>query len=163
MIWGRFKNGLSDVILSLAGSIGGICLISLYEAMKDDSLSFRVVFSSYFDGGQLGLAVLGVTGVVYGASSRIPGISDLFTVLTSLILIAIVALTALIIGDNPGFVPGKLTDVQLQWLWGLFIGVHVMWLYFIVRKPPRIPSAQQASEEESKRVIGVKERAAERV
>lgn len=161
-LWQRFKDGMAEVILSLAGSVGVVWAISLAQALDEQELTTGSVFNSYFEGGQMGLTVLAVAGAAFGTLLRLPKGDRLWSVLTVIILLAPIVVTAFIIGDNPGFSPRELSDGTLRLLWFCFALVHLMWLIFIMRKPPEIPNAQEAGEEQSMRVGGVKGRAAER-
>lgn len=162
-LWQRFKDGMAEVILSLAGSVGIIWGISAVQALNDVNLTTGQSFHSYFEGGQVGLTVLAVAGAAFGTLLRLPPGGDrLWSVVTILILLAPIIGTAFIVGGNPGFVPGKLQGGTLNLLWAFYILVHVMWLLFIMRKPPDIPNAQEVGEQEHERVDGVKERAAGR-
>lgn len=161
-LWSRFKEGMAEVILSLAGSVGIIWGISALQALNDTQKTTASAFHSYFDGGQVGLTVLAVAGAAFGTLLRLPKGDRLWSVITILILLAPIIGTAFIVGGNPGFVAGELEDGTLNLLWGFYILVHVMWLFFIMRKPPDLPNAQEAGEKESKRVNRMKEEAAAR-
>jgi len=161
-LWQRFKDGMAEVILSLAGSVGVVWAISAVQALDQQELTVGGVFSSYFEGGQMGLTVLAVAGAAFGTLLRLPMGDRLLSALIALLLLAPIVITAFIIGDNPGFASDKLSDGKFWLLWVFFIFVHFMWLVFIIRKPPDIPNAQEVGKEESKRVGGVKERSAGR-
>ncbi|MCF7748500.1 hypothetical protein GLP43_13125 [Sulfitobacter sp. M39] len=153
---------MAEVILSLAGSVGVIGGISAVQALNDAQMTVGGAFHSYFEGGQVGLTVLAVAGAAFGTLLRLPKGDRLWSVLTILILLAPIIGTAFIVGGNPGFVSGKLTSGTLNLLWVFYILVHLMWLIFIMRRPPDLPNAQEVGEQEHQRVGGVKERAAER-
>ncbi len=76
------------------------------------------------------------------------------------LLMPIVA-TSVIIGFNPGFGKGGLTDTSLTILWIIYAFIHILWLIFIVRSPT-VPNAQEAGAEQEDRVSGIKQRAANR-
>lgn len=160
--WGRFKEGMAEVILSVAGSVGILWGISALQALDDASVTTSSAFLKYFEGGQVGLTVLAVAGAALGTLLRLPLGDRLLTVLTGLLLLAPIIGTAVIIGRNPGFASGALKEGTLTLLWGFYILVHVLWLLFIMRKPPEIPNSQEVGKKENERVRGVKERAAGR-
>lgn len=162
VLWQRFKEGIAEILLSLAGSIGAVWLISALLALDDRSLTTNQAFHSYFEGGQVGLTILAVSGATFGALLRHPGRDRLWSVVIILILFVPIVGTSFIIGRNPGFTPGNLSAGTLELLWWFYVSIHILWLIFIIRKP-NIPNAQQAGEQEKERVGGVKGRAIGRV
>ncbi|MBO9440242.1 hypothetical protein HKX23_17220 [Sulfitobacter sp. KE29] len=155
------KDGFAEIALSIAGSIGVVGLISALLAANDDKLKAGTAFAGYFEGGQVGLTILAVSGAAFGALLRHPQKDKLGSFIMGIILLAPIIATSLIIGLNPGFVTGGLTDTVLLILWCLYALIHLIWFIFIVRSPT-VPNAQEAGRVEINRVSTMKERASNR-
>lgn len=155
------KDGFAEIALSVAGSLGAVWLISALLAANDNALKTGVAFGRYFEGGQVGLTILAVSGAAFGALLRHPQKDKLGSVIMGLILLIPIIATSVIIGFNPGFVKGGLTETLLTTLWGLYAFIHLLWFIFIVRSPS-VPNAQEAGEVQENRVSSIKERASHR-
>ncbi len=57
-LWQRFKDGMAEVILSLAGAVGIIRGISAVRAFDDVNLTTGQAFHSCFEGGQININAL---------------------------------------------------------------------------------------------------------
>lgn len=157
----NLKDGFAEIALSAAGSIGAVWLISALLAANDNTLKTGAAFGQYFEGGQVGLTILAVSGAAFGALLRHPQKDKLGSVIMGLILLIPIIATSVIIGFNPGFIKGGLTDTLLTTLWTLYAFIHLLWFIFIVSSPT-VPNAQEAGAEQEDRVASIKRRAANR-
>ena len=157
----NFKDGVAEIILSVAGSVGAVFLISALLAANDDQLTPSVEFLKYFEGGQVGLTILAVSGAAFGALLRHPQKDKLASVIMGIVLLIPIVATSFIVGMNPGFVRGGLSNTLLTTLWWLFVGIHILWFIFILRSPT-VPNAQEAGAEQDDRVSSIKQRASNR-
>ncbi|WP_156505693.1 hypothetical protein, partial [Sulfitobacter sp. HI0054] len=146
----NWKDGFAEIALSVAGSIGAVLLISALLAANDNALKAGAAFARYFEGGQVGLTILAVSGAAFGALLRHPQKDKLASVIMGLVLLIPIIATSVIIGFNPGFVKGGLTDTLLTILWVLYAFIHLLWFIFIVRSPT-VPNAQEAGAEQEDR------------
>lgn len=156
--WGR---ALGEVSASMVGALGFVALIALVLSGQEAELTTGKAFSGYFSGGQIGLSILSVSGVAFIALLRHKPTHQVLGVLLLIILIGPIVATAFIIGLNPGFQSGGLTQPLLGWLWKIFFGLHLLW-FLILLLEPSIPSAQAAGEAQENRVKNIKAGAANR-
>jgi hypothetical protein len=156
--WGK---ALGEVLASVAGSLGSILLIALIISGQNEKVTVTNSFLSYFSGGQIGLTILSVSGVTFIALLRHRPTHQILSVFLLVFLVGPIAATSIIIGLNPGFRAGGLTDTLLYWLWLLFFGLHILW-FFILLLEPTLPTAQQAGQDQENRVNKIKAGAAER-
>lgn len=153
----NWRRALSDVLASMLGALGVIFLVSLALSAQNPKLTLLDIFFDYFSGGQVSLAILSVGGVAFIALLRHKPMQPLVAILFYLSLLGPIVLTAILIGLNPGFVRGSLSQTVLDWLWCIFFIVHVVW-FIVLTLEPTIPNAQEAGEAQEKRVsaIGMK-------
>ena len=157
----NIKDGFAEIMLSVAGSIGAVGLISALIAANDDNLTAGAEFGKYFEGGQVGLSILAVSGAAFGALLRHPQKGKLGSITMGIILLIPIIATSLIIGMNPGFIKGGLTETLLKTLWGLYGFIHILWFIFIIRSPT-VPNVQEAGEDQENRVNDIKKKASDR-
>ena len=155
----RIYEAVSEVLLSIAGSIGVILLISWLLAANDATLETGKAFSSYFSGGQAGLTILAVSGAAFGSLLRHPRKDRLISVLLGLALFIPIIATSFIIGTNPGFSNASITGQTIKILWWLFVAIHALWFFFILTGPVS-PDLESADAERESRVNSIKPGAA---
>lgn len=156
--WGR---ALGDVSASMIGALGFIGLIALTLSGQDHNLTISEAFARYFEGGQIGLSILSVSGVAFVALLRHKPTHQVLAVILLILLVGPIAATSILIGMNPGFQPGGLSETLLTWLWRLFFGLHALW-FFILLLEPSVPNPQEAGEAQEQRVNRIKAGAAGR-
>ena len=157
------KNGwkaVSEVGVSVIGSIGIIYGISLLIALGPQNQSSWAVFSSYFNGGQIGLSVLSLSGAIYLILNRIGQTHEGLAIPIYLACFAPVIVAAFIVGSNPGFDPLKISTAQLVVLAILYIVVHLFWFLLLLSQPV-LQSPEKAGEAQETRVEGIAARAAQ--
>ena len=155
------KNGwkaFSEVALSIAGTIGIVLLISVILSLQSESSSIGSVFGKYFSGGQIGLSVLSLSGIIFMVLLRHGQIHQAVSVLLYFVFVLPLLATAVIVGLNPGFLEGKLNTGTLWFLWLIYIGMHILWLVILLLDPA-VPSAQAAGKAEQDRVNDIKGKA----
>lgn len=155
------KNGwkaFSEVALSIAGTIGIVLLISCILSLQSESSKIGSVFGKYFSGGQIGLSVLSLSGIILMVLLRHGPIHQAVSVLLYLIFVFPLLATALIVGLNPGFLEGKLSTGNLWVLWIIYFCMHILW-FAILFLEPTVPSAQAAGKAEQDRVNDIKGKA----
>lgn len=157
----NWSKALGEVSASIVGSLGFVFLIACILSAQNTALTSRTAFAAYFAGGQIGLSILSVSGVAFIALLRHRATHQVLAVFLLVILVGPIAATSFIIGLNPGFQAGGLTDTLLGWLWLLFFGLHVLW-FFILLLEPTIPTARQAGDAQESRVNKIKPGAADR-
>ncbi|MBE0563187.1 MAG: hypothetical protein IH622_20555 [Ochrobactrum anthropi] len=157
----NWKNAVTEVAASLIGTLGIVFVISGVLAQQNPTASLSSTFMSYFSGGQIGLAVLSLSGVVFIAVLRHGTMGRLTSVFLYIILFLPVIAAAFIVALNPGFQQGGLTEPNLRTLWWVYCGLHGLW-FLILLLEPVVPSAEEAGKEEDNRVKQIKMRAAGR-
>jgi hypothetical protein len=155
------KNGwkaLSEVVLSIAGTIGIFFLISCILALQSPSSTIGNIFGQYFSGGQIGISVLSLSGIILTILLGYGPIHKAVSVLLYVIFFFPLLATALIIGLNPGFLGGKLNSGSLTILWFVYFGMHILWFVILILEP-EVPSAQVTGKAEQDRVNDIKGKA----
>ena len=156
--WGR---AVGEIVASIVGSVGIVFVIACIVYLNSDNLTWNQSFFGYFDGGQLSLPILSLSGIIFMAFRRHPkGNSVLWAFLLVFYLIPVIA-TAFILGQNPGFGDGGLTPQVLNLLWILYCALHVVWLLVLVFEPT-VPSPQEVAGDQEGRVNRIKAGAAKR-
>lgn len=140
----NWKNAATEVGTSIVGSIGLLILISFVISLDDNTKTAWGVFASYFDGGELGLSILSLSGVIYILLMKYrEGHEDQSRkkdkegqgFWSYILFFAPVILAAFIVGNNPGFDPSKIGSGKLMFLSVLYVLVHLVWLYLLLTKP----------------------------
>ncbi|MBB5221230.1 hypothetical protein HNP73_001151 [Amaricoccus macauensis] len=150
--WGR---ACSEVLSSVVGSLGFIYVIAIILSIQNPPSSIGNQFSKYFAGGQITMSILPVAGVAFMALLRHKATHQVLALILLITLVFPIVATSFIIGLNPGFETGGLKSPLLTWLWVQFFGLHVLW-FIILLLEPKIPTAQQAGEDQENRVNSIK-------
>ena len=157
-------KAVSEVGVSIIGSVGIIFVVSWLISLGPQPKSGWVVFASYFDGGEIGLSIFSLSGVIYLLISRLERKHEGLNLVAFVFLFAPVLIVAFVVGQNPGFEPTKIGTGQLITLWSLYALVHVVWFVLLLVQPlPLIPTPEAASKEQQKRTGGIEQRAQNRV
>ena len=152
-------KAVSEVGVSIIGSVGVVLGISWLIALSPHSASGWSVFGSYFDGGEIGLSILSLSGAIYIMLNRVGQIHEGFAIPIYLACFAPVIIAAFIVGSNPGFDPLKISTGQLVVLAILYIVVHLFWFLLLLWQPV-LQTPEESGEEQEKRVKGIAVRAA---
>ena len=155
----NWKTALTEVMASLVGAIFFLLGIALILYGQGRSKTIYEAFLSYFTGGQLGLSVLSLSGIIFLALRKHGSLGPITTIFLYIFYLGPVFLTAVIIGMNPGFKESILSPFTLAMLWLFFVGLHILWFVVLILEP-FIPSPEQAGEAEENLVGGIAERAA---
>ncbi len=150
--WGR---ALGEVCASMIGALGVISLVALVLVGQHAKPNMKDVFLSYFSGGQIGLSILSISGVIFIALLRHKPTHQLLAVILYVLFIGPIVITSIIIGMNPGFETDGLNETVLRWLWIIFFGFHALW-FFLVALEPMVPDPQEAGAAEENRVNKIK-------
>lgn len=153
-------KAVSEVGVSIIGSVGVVLGISWLIALGPNSTSGWAVFGSYFDGGEIGLSILSLSGAIYLMLNRIGQTHEGLAIPIYLACFAPVIIAAFIVGSNPGFDPVKITTGQLVVLAILYIAVHLFWFLLLLSQPV-LQSPEESSEAQESRVKGIAARAAQ--
>lgn len=166
----RLKQNLwkavSEVGVSVIGSLGIVLIISGLISLGPEAKSGWAVFKSYFDGGEIGLSVLSLSGAIYLLLNRLGQQHEGMGLPIYLLSFLPVIIAAFIVGSNPGFEPTKIGNGQLVVLGLLYLIVHVFWFILLLVQPPlpnRIKSPEKAAQEQAKSASGIEKRAQGRV
>lgn len=153
-------KAVSEVGVSVIGSVGIVFGISWLIALGPDSEPGMKVFTSYFDGGEIGLSVLSLSGAIYLMLNRIGQAHEGLAIPIYLACFAPVIVAAFIVGSNPGFDPLKIGAGQLVVLGILYVTVHLFWFLLLLSQPVlQTPEESGAAQED--RVKGIAVRAAQ--
>lgn len=155
----NWSKAFGEVLSSVVSSLGFILLIALILSAQNPPATFWAEFGNYYSGGQIGMSILPVAGVAFMALLRHKATHHVLAVILLVLLVFPIVATSFIIGLNPGFQAGGLKDPLLRWLWIQFFGLHVLW-FVILLLEPKIPTAQQAGEDQENRVKNIKPGAA---
>ncbi len=158
----NWKNAVSEVALSLLGTVGVVLAVACVVAFQSMAPDVFKSFLSYFDGGQLSLSILALSGIVFLAIRRHGKINQLISIVLYIFFFGPAFVAAVMVGLNPGFKSGTLSSTNLLVLWSGYVILHVVWLFTLLLEPI-IPTAEEAGKEEDDRVKGIKGRAADRV
>ena len=150
--WGK---ALSEVLASVAGTLGIVYLISFIVSQQSDNLAAETSFAVYFRGGQIGLPILALSGIIFIALLRHGRLQPLWAVIIGIFYLGPILATAFIIGLNPGFQTNILAHSNLFLLWVFYCILHLVW-FFILMLEPVVPSTQKAAEAEESRVNKIK-------
>jgi hypothetical protein len=147
--------------MSLLGTIGIVLIVAIVVAAQMKKPDVFVTFGGYFDGGQLSLPILALSGIVFLAVRRHGPIHQVITVVLYVFFFGPIIAAALMVGVNPGFKPSALSLTNLTILWWSYFILHVVWLITLLLEPV-LPTAEEAARQEDDRVSKIKERAAGR-
>lgn len=150
--WG---SAFSEVFASIVGTLGIIVVISFILSLQADASNLQSTFSVYFSGGQLGLPILSLSGIIFIALRNHGPLHPITSLLLYILFLIPIIATAFMIGLNPGFQAAQLHSANLTLLWVFFIGLHVLWLLILLLEPT-VPSAQEAAEAQESRVNKIK-------
>jgi hypothetical protein len=151
----NWKSAVSEVIASVVGTVGIIWTISLILSLQSGSREVSDLFSTYFSGGQLGLPILALSGVIFIALRRHGRLNAIVSLLLYVFLILPIITTSFLVGINPGFKEKMLGSGNLQLLWAIFFGLHFLWFLILILEPA-VLSAQEAGREQEGRVNKIK-------
>lgn len=151
-------KAVAEVSVSVVGSVGIVFIISWVIALGPQNATAWSVFTSYFDGGQIGLSILSLSGAIYLMLNRIGRTHESLTILIYIAFFLPVIVAAIILGSNPGFDPTKIGAGQLITLAILYVIVHVVWFVLLLSQPA-LPTPQQSGEKQEDRVKSMIERA----
>ncbi|MCA0904410.1 hypothetical protein [Qipengyuania aquimaris] len=135
---------------SIVGSVGIVFVIAMIVALQKEQ-SAMLVYQQYFDGGQMGLSILAISGGIFIALFRHPRLHAILSLGLYAAFVIPVLATGIIIGMNPGFESGELGSSLVNLLWLVFWFLHILWL-FVMLLEPRIPTAQEAGDQQENRV-----------
>lgn len=152
-------KAVSEVGVSIIGSVGVVFGISWLIALGPAGTSGWSVFASYFDGGEIGLSILSLSGAIYLMLNRIGQTHEGLAIPIYLACFAPVIIAAFIVGSNPGFDPVKIGTGQLVVLSILYFAVHLFWFLLLLSQPV-LQSPEKAGEAQENRVEGIAARAA---
>ena len=158
----NFKTALPEVVASLIGTLGVVFIISFILSQQADGETLANTFEQYFKGGQIGLSILAVSGIIFIALGRHRPLNQFISLGLYAVLLVPMMATAFVIGLNPGFQENVLKDANLQFLWVVYLGFHVLW-FLILLLAPEIPSAQEVGQQQEERVNRIKAGAVGRV
>lgn len=147
----NWKKALSEVLASVFGTLGIIILIALVVSLQSDERSIVTSFFEYFRGGQLGLPILALSGIIFIALRRHGRLQPLWSVAIYIFYVGPIVATAIIIGLNPGFKTKLLTDSNLLLLWAFYWILHLVW-FLVLALEPTVPTVQEAAEAQEDRV-----------
>lgn len=159
-------KAVSEVGVSVIGSLGIVLIISGLISLGPEAKSGWAVFKSYFDGGEIGLSVLSLSGAIYLLLNRLGQQHEGLGLPIYIFSFLPVIVAALIVGSNPGFEPTEIGYGQLVVLGLLYLIVHVVWFVLLLLQPPlpkRIKSPEEAALEQAQSAGGIEERAQGRV
>ena len=156
--WGK---ALSLVLASIVGTLGVVFLISLIVSLQSADLTTTAAFTKYFEGGQIGLPILSLSGIIFITLLRHGRLHPLLSLFLYVLLFAPIIATAFIVGLNPGFRAGELTSSNLYLLWSFYSILLLLWLAVLILEPI-VPSPQEAAEAQEDRVNKIKSGAADR-
>lgn len=157
----NWKAAVSEVLASIVGTIGIILLIAFILSGQSEETNPLIYFHKYFSGGQIGLSILSLSGVVFVALMRHGRFNPLLSFLLYVLFLLPIFFTAIIIGINPGFKDGVIKPTNLSLLWFSFFGLHLLWFVTLVLEPV-IPSAEEAGKMQDTRVHHMAEEARQR-
>ena len=153
----NWARALTDVCASIGGTLGVVMLIAFIVSLQPNEQTASASFASYFQGGQIGLPILSLSGVVLLAlvrGNKKPHPVFAF-VLSAIVLLSAIG-TAFSIGLNPGFAADRLGPQNLDLLWSFYGLLHLLWFFALIAEPS-IPSPQEAAEEQESRVEKIKQ------
>ena len=150
--WG---GALSEVLASIIGTLGIVFLIALIVSQQLDDITSPTAFTDYFQGGQIGLPILSLSGIIFIAIRRHGRIHQLWSLLLYVFFLGPIIATAIIIGLNPGFKTHVLTSSNLSLLWLFYCCLHVLWFLILVLEPT-VPTVQEAADAQEGRINKIK-------
>ena len=155
-------RALSIVLASILGTLGVVLLIALVVSQQSDNMTTTSAFIEYFRGGQIGLPILSLSGIIFIALRRYGRLHSLMSLILYVFLFGPIIATAFIVGLNPGFQVDILTPSNLLLLWLFYFGLHLLWFLILILEPT-VPTAQEAAEAQEGRVNKIKVGAVGRV
>lgn len=156
----NWKGALTEVLASLLGTLGIVLIIAFVLSGQSDETATLSAFFRYFSGGQIGLSVLAVSGLMFLALRKHGSMSAIASIAIYILFLGPVLATAFIVGLNPGFEGLVLSEINLSRLWIFYFWLHFLWL-LILLLAPTIPSGEAAAAAERKRVKSIAEKAAQ--
>jgi hypothetical protein len=156
----NWKDALTEVLASLLGTLGIVLLIAFVLSGQSNEAETSSAFSRYFSGGQIGLSVLAVSGLMFLALRKHGSMSSITSIAIYILFLGPVFATAFIVGLNPGFEKSVLSEINLSRLWFFYFWLHILW-FFILLLEPIILSGEEAGAAEKKRVSGIAVKAAQ--
>ena len=151
----NLSKALSVVVASIVGTLGIIFLIAFIVSQQSEDLTTTAAFAQYFHGGQIGLPILSLSGIIFIALRTHGRLHPLISVLLYVFFFGPIIATAFIIGLNPGFHTNVLSPSNLWLLWSFYIIFHLLWFIILVLEPT-VPSAQDAAQAQEGRVEKIK-------
>ena len=153
----KIGHALADVMLSLSGTLGMVFIIaSIVAVQSSQDVTTTDSFLMYFNGGQIGLPILSLCGIIFLAFfRRHKQLHPILAWLLYVIFFGSSITTAIIIGINPGFASNELKPELLKTLWIVYGMLHVLWFFILVFEPS-MRSEQERAEEEYARVKNIK-------
>ena len=157
----NWTRALSEVLASIAGTVGIVFLIALVVSQQSNSMNTLTAFTAYFQGGQIGLPILAVSGIIFIAIGRHGRLHAFLSLILYVVFFGAFLSTAFMIGLNPGFQTAVLSPSNLSFLWLLYCSLHILW-FLVLALEPAVPSAQEAADAQEGRVNKIKTGAADR-
>ncbi|WP_421871854.1 hypothetical protein [Nitratireductor rhodophyticola] len=161
LLLANWKYALSEVLASIIGTLGIVLAIAFILSRQTDGTTIDASFVQYFTGGQIGLPILSLSGIIFMALRKHGPLNPIVSVSLYVFLLGPIIITAFIIGLNPGFQTNVLSQSNLSLLWWLFFSLHVLWFVILILEPA-LPTAQEAGKEQDDRVNKIKAGAAGR-
>ena len=155
----NWKDALTEVLASLLGTLGIVFVIALIISGQAGTGGVWPAFNRYFNEGQIGLSALSISGVMFLALRKHGKMNPIISILLYLLFFIPVLATSFIIGLNPGFEKDVLKEVNIYRLWDFYIWLHMLW-FVILALEPSIPSGEEASAAEDRRVKSIAQKAA---
>ena len=157
--WG---DALAEVGVSVAGTLGVVFLIALIFSQQTSGLTIGASFGQYFQGGQISLPILSLSGIIFLTMFRKHGRPHpvLAWALFSIFFLPVIG-TAFMMGLNPGFEAGGLGPTNLLALWSVYGAFHLLWFSVLIFEPIA-RSQEEAGEEQEERIKRIKAGAAQR-
>lgn len=151
----NWEHALTEVLASVFGTLGFVLLIAIIASLQSDNLNTPTAFFGYFLGGQIGLPILALSGIIFIAIRQHGRIRRLWSLILYIFFLGPIMATAFIVGLNPGFKPDVLSSSNLSLLWIFYFVLHFLWFLILVFEP-KIPTAQAAADAQEDRVRAIK-------
>lgn len=126
LLLANWKYALSEVLASIIGTLGIVLAIAFILSRQADGITIGASFAQYFTGGQIGLPILSLSGIIFIALRKHGPLNPIMSVLLYVFLLGPIITTAFIIGLNPGFQINILSQSNLSLLWWLFFSLHAL-------------------------------------
>ena len=158
----NFIKAITEVFASIAGTLGIVFIIAFIASQQSHDLTTTDAFTKYFRGGQIGLLILALSGIIFIALLKHRAALKAWSIILYIVYVLPIIATAFIIGLNPGFEAHFLTSSNLLLLWVIYSGLHVLWLVILLFEST-VPSPGEAANAQEDRVAQIKEGATGRV